>query len=217
MRYHNGSNTVPLEKGTETKTAAVGLQRCADAEATPSPSRRGLKLCGGECVANHPSSGSNTVPLEKGTETENNVAVGAEVKRGSNTVPLEKGTETAKAASQELCHGQEATPSPSRRGLKQHVYAGSFRGIGPREATPSPSRRGLKLRNGTTTIGTLTEATPSPSRRGLKRQFEPVLGEMSAPGSNTVPLEKGTETVEPGLNICFGYGWKQHRPPREGD
>ena len=36
-------------------------------------------------------------------------------------------------------------------------------------------------------------------------------------GSNTVPLEKGTETGGFGEGEQVVNRWKQHRPPREGD
>ena len=40
--------------------------------------------------------GSNTVPLEKGTETNHGGRVELAIGEGSNTVPLEKGTETSR-------------------------------------------------------------------------------------------------------------------------
>ncbi len=62
---------------------------------------------------------SNTVPIEKGTETEAASAVGSGTTRRSNTVPIEKGTETVIEPWMQDEFSLEATPSPSRRGLKQ--------------------------------------------------------------------------------------------------
>src|ERR1700690_3414986 len=41
-----------------------------------------------------------------------------------------------------VCSGADATPSPSRRGLKQRTQRGEV--VALSDATPSPSRRGLK-------------------------------------------------------------------------
>ena|ERR1017187_3098413 len=69
-------------------------------DATPSPSRRGLKpeifrfpVC---CVP-----GCNTVPIEKGTETRLERYRRPERHR-CNTVPIEKGTETSEQVTPEL-------------------------------------------------------------------------------------------------------------------
>ena len=61
-------------------------------EATPSPSRRGLKHTTFALPATL-GARSNTVPIEKGTETIANFSLREERAR-SNTVPIEKGTET---------------------------------------------------------------------------------------------------------------------------
>jgi hypothetical protein len=70
--------------------------------------------------------------------------------------------------------GAEATPSPSRRGLKRLKERGTEPGC--LEATPSPSRRGLKQHLRHLRGRHLVEATPSPSRRGLK----PLMGTLRA-------------------------------------
>ena len=67
-----------------------------------------------------------------------------------------------------VCSGADATPSPSRRGLKRGNLA--IREVRNRDATPSPSRRGLKL-------------------------DPPVRRRPRANRCNTVPIEKGTETL----------------------
>jgi len=65
----SGCNTVPIEKGTETRDKPVQVRAGAiDADATPSPSRRGLKPT--SCALRIPFvCRCNTVPIEKGTET----------------------------------------------------------------------------------------------------------------------------------------------------
>ncbi len=60
---------------------------------------------------------SNTVPIEKGTETGISHASAASYEQ-SNTVPIEKGTETHLAQNLQFPRRPKATPSPSRRGLK---------------------------------------------------------------------------------------------------
>ena len=225
------SNTVPIEKGTETRVLPTahetteatpspsrrGLKPMIDnevrdsdlGEATPSPSRRGLKLKNG-CASEGTKAGSNTVPIEKGTETRTAGARSSRDLTRSNTVPIEKGTETAgKAMPAEICLRSntvpiekgtetryslalsqptaEATPSPSRRGLK-HKSRRSRRRLD--EATPSPSRRGLKPTDSVSRSEDAREATPSPSRRGLKHKL---------------------------MSWLSGLAGKQHRPHREGD
>ena len=65
---------------------------------------------------------SNTVPIEKGTETQD-----VQQRRGqvgqSNTVPIEKGTETYSTWNKRRRNIVKATPSPSRRGLKHEADA----------------------------------------------------------------------------------------------
>jgi len=131
-----------------------------------------------------------------------------------NTVPIEKGTETRYLRESKRWDILDATPSPSRRGLKPQ-YAAFSASQGP-DATPSPSRRGLKrasdappgdrcircntvpIEKGTETSQTddahtdaEVDATPSPSRRGLK------------PSMRAAPI--------------WGPVTMQHRPHREGD
>jgi len=65
-----GSNTVPIEKGTETKIDGARI---------------------GDAVGR-----SNTVPIEKGTETKYCRPSATGVRQRSNTVPIEKGTETVR-------------------------------------------------------------------------------------------------------------------------
>src|SRR5579871_4146528 len=73
----------------------------------------------------------------------------------------------------------------------------------------SPARSGVECGS------SKAEATPSPSRRGLKRtnRYRVKVAEVR---SNTVPIEKGTETEE-ALHRWAIEQAKQHRPHREGD
>ena len=63
-------NTVPIEKGTETELSFQFSVPCTSDDATPSPSRRGLKQRRSWRVVPN-RWGCNTVPIEKGTETSN--------------------------------------------------------------------------------------------------------------------------------------------------
>src|SRR5579859_1179299 len=64
--------------------------------------------------------------------------------------------------------------------------------------------------------GSGADATPSPSRRGLKRAAgaRVLVNEIRC---NTVPIEKGTETIWDGENRPENPAEMQHRPHREGD
>jgi len=86
------SNTVPIEKGTETATTVKEIRNLGR-KATPSPSRRGLKL-NNVLRYNSGAGESNTVPIEKGTETWKLTSTESQPPQQSNTVPIEKGTET---------------------------------------------------------------------------------------------------------------------------
>ena len=183
-------------------------------EATPSPSRRGLK---------HKLSG------DPGRRTAR-----------SNTVPIEKGTETSWSTPPAALTASEATPSPSRRGLK---LRGRTRRQSPHiiEATPSPSRRGLKrlkphdprcncrgrsntvpIEKGTETVdvhdllGRHREATPSPSRRGLKHFLIPRAAGPQLAEATPSPSRRGLKP-DPRRSSAAWCGPKQHRPHREGD
>ena len=68
-----------------------------------------------------------------------------------------------------VCSGADATPSPSRRGLKHRPSHHQWGADG--DATPSPSRRGLKRPKRPGENSEPTDATPSPSRRGLKHSL----------------------------------------------
>ena len=65
-----------------------------------------------------PSGGCNTVPIEKGTETIYGLTTPRLLSQRCNTVPIEKGTETRIAPRLPPLMAGDATPSPSRRGLK---------------------------------------------------------------------------------------------------
>jgi len=107
-----------------------------------------------------------------------------------NTVPIEKGTETFAS------------------------YGGLTNGLG--DATPSPSRRGLKREYGAAVRAAQHDATPSPSRRGLKQAQAQIGAPINCARCNTVPIEKGTETnFHRAADRLFGL--MQHRPHREGD
>ena len=114
-----------------------------------------------------------------------------------------------------VCSGADATPSPSRRGLK-HVQTASCDESHVRDATPSPSRRGLKheftavmpdvrQRCNTVPIEKGTETLAAESTRSARRRR-----------CNTVPIEKGTETEIDVQSVSSGSRM-QHRPHREGD
>ena len=84
-------NTVPIEKGTET-LRRLQMRRLTGFDATPSPSRRGLKRLQTRRVSGW-FDRCNTVPIEKGTETKLSTVQSIAMPR-CNTVPIEKGTET---------------------------------------------------------------------------------------------------------------------------
>src|SRR5579863_553536 len=134
----------------------------------------------------------NTVPIEKGTETLPSGTLRI-LGRRCNTVPIEKGTETGKIVRAERIDLSDATPSPSRRGLKRNRFACS--------AALSPRCNTVPIEKGTETEDRfqvhsgreLLDATPSPSRRGLKLALAWSLSQ-SEYRCNTVPIEKGTET-----------------------
>ena len=84
---------------------------------------------------------------------------------GCNTVPIEKGTETYRRYRHGRCVADDATPSPSRRGLKPDDRLRRF----PRftaDATPSPSRRGLKRSIANHPITLMLEMQHRPHREG---------------------------------------------------
>src|ERR1700733_4758017 len=106
-----GAETESAKKGLPRRAVSVVECGCSGADATPSPSRRGLKLR----VTRHRS----TEPALR-----------------CNTVPIEKGTETARPAHAPRPDSLDATPSPSRRGLKRNRRGRGHCAI--RDATPSP-------------------------------------------------------------------------------
>ena len=85
-------------------------------------------------------SGCNTVPIEKGTETDDEDAQEGFVLDRCNTVPIEKGTETKLFINGDLSRRLDATPSPSRRGLK--LYATETRTRYTRRMQHRPHREG---------------------------------------------------------------------------
>src|ERR1700693_5716822 len=93
---------------------------------------------------------------------------------GAETESARKGLpEEAVSVVECVSSGADATPSPSRRGLKrEHIAQGIRERLA--DATPSPSRRGLKPSRREVLLKHLPlDATPSPSRRGLKRTSRP--------------------------------------------
>ena len=115
--FRSGCNTVPIEKGTETIPSRRPWRASDVGDATPSPTRRGLKPehrieCWDLARADATPSpsrrgletrkvtqrrrwvgGCNTVPIEKGLETRNGGHPLAP-NRDANTVPIERDAET---------------------------------------------------------------------------------------------------------------------------
>ena len=87
----------------------------------------------------------------------------------------------------------DAETESARKELSERAVSVVECGCSGADATPSPSRRGLKHDERYTPGLSKDDATPSPSRRGLKPGV-PVLWTTVAGRCNTVPIEKGTET-----------------------
>ncbi len=185
-RFRSRCNTVPIEKGTETSR----MPRCPlwTRRCNTVPIEKGTETVGVRAPSALDAAGCNTVPIEKGTETKTGKRLKDEVSR-CNTVPIEKGTETRLASTPRVHAASDAIPSPSRRGLKRQIL--------------------------TIPAGLYNDAIPSPSRRGLKPTSY-IQRSMTLRGCNTVPIEKGTETVPDDRGRAL-RAVMQYRPHREGD
>ena len=157
----------------------------------------------------------NTVPIEKGTETnELTRRVGTLLSR-CNTVPIEKGTETHQTLATVSQERPDATPSPSRRGLK-------LRGLQASRAARSESNT-VPIEKGTETekqphqqLLVLLRSNTVPIEKGTETLLNNGKLRIQGAESNTVPIEKGTETSHE--HQCGRRSvLKQHRPHREGD